>query len=73
MALFMTKAFLRTYAMNADADGDNVVSTAEARAYFGTSKMARTFITILKIFRLVEDQQPKLQTEPAEAAHNKVD
>ena len=61
--------------MNADADGDNVVSTAEARAYFGTSKKARTFITILKIFRLVEDHQPppKLQTEPAEAAHNKVD
>ncbi|QDZ18548.1 hypothetical protein HOP50_02g10520 [Chloropicon primus] len=55
MVYLMAKAFLKTYAIHADSDGDNIVSVEEAEAYFGTSKQSKAFIAVLKVFRLVEE------------------
>ena len=55
IGLFVAIAFLKTYAIKADSDGDNKVSREEAVEYFGKSKTAKAFIWVLWAFRLVED------------------
>ncbi len=58
MGLFTAKAALRTYALKADADGDNKVSLQEAELYFGTSAPARILIRLMTAVRLVEKPAP---------------
>ena len=53
MGLLITMATLKTYAMHADKNHDNIVSIEEAEDYFGKSRHARLFIWILKLFKLV--------------------
>ena len=56
IGLLVAKAFLKTYAMSADADGDNVVSDVEAAAYFGHSPQAKVLIKLMEVFKLVETE-----------------
>ena len=59
MGGWITKAFLRTYALKADIDGDNEVSEEEARHYFGQSFAAKMAITVLKLFGLIQSKKEK--------------
>jgi hypothetical protein len=66
MGLLIMMATLKTYAMNADKNHDNVVSFEEAQEYFGESRHARIFIGVLKLFRLVVEEEPGAGAGPEE-------